>query len=116
MPACSTSGNVFTLLFSKYPQLQSGGSVAVQAPGYSDPNCGASDIIVFKNSSGQYVALSAGCNHQCCPAGKSGSEIRCPCHGATWDLTGQLTQGPASANLASLQTCNDAMGVYVTLP
>jgi len=112
---CSTTGNVLSLPFSQYPQLQqSGGSVAVQAQGYSDPNCGQSDIIVFKDSSGQYVALSAGCNHACCPAGFNGSDIRCPCHGASWDLTGKLTRGPASANLANLTVCSDSTGVYVS--
>ena len=104
-----------TLLFSQYPQLnQAGGSAAVQAPGYSDPNCGASDIIVFQDSSGQYVALSAGCDHQCCPANFGGSDIRCHCHGATWDLTGKLTRGPATADLASLMVCADSQGVYVS--
>jgi Rieske Fe-S protein len=112
--SCPTGGNVVTLLFSQHPALMSsGGSVATTAPGYSDPSCGQSDIIVF-NSGGKYVALSAGCNHQCCPAKFNGSNIRCPCHGAEWDLSGNLTRGPASANLASLQVCSDATGVYVS--
>lgn len=86
----------------------------MQANGYSDPNCGASDIIVFQTSAGKYVALSAGCNHACCTAGFNGSDIRCPCHGATWDLMGQLTRGPATKNLQTLSVCADANGVYVT--
>jgi Rieske Fe-S protein len=95
--------------------MQSGGNVALQANGYSDPNCGQSDIIVFQSAPGQFVALSAGCNHQCCAAQFNGSNILCHCHHATWDLTGTLTHGPATANLANLPVCADANGVYVTL-
>jgi nitrite reductase/ring-hydroxylating ferredoxin subunit len=91
-----------------------GGSVSMQAPGYSDPNCQASDIVVICTGSGQYVAFGAECNHECStPAAVSGSELRCPRHGATWDFTGKLTRGPATADLPKLTVCADAMGVHV---
>jgi cytochrome b6-f complex iron-sulfur subunit len=96
--------------------LQTKGYVALQATGYSDPSCQASDIIVFKNAGGTYAALSAGCDHACCTATFKTTQIHCPCHGATWDLTGQVTNPPANRNLESLQVCSDATGVYVTLP
>jgi nitrite reductase/ring-hydroxylating ferredoxin subunit len=92
------------------------GSVALQASGYSDPSCQLPDIIVFKNSGGTYTALSAGCDHACCTAAFKTTQIRCPCHGATWDLTGKLTGSPARNDLQNLPVCSDATGVYVTLP
>jgi Rieske Fe-S protein len=110
------TGTIFTMTFAKYPQLQSGSAVAVSATGFSDAQCGLPNIIVWKDaSSGKYVALSAGCNHACCVAKFETNQIRCPCHGATWDLTGKLTGSPASADLQNLPTCSDANGVYVTI-
>jgi cytochrome b6-f complex iron-sulfur subunit len=92
-----------------------GGSVSTTAPGYSDPNCQASDIIVICTAAGQYVALGAECNHECAtPARLQGSQLYCPRHGATWDLTGNLTNGPATANLPQLTVCADSMGVHIT--
>lgn len=95
--------------------MTAGGSVSTTAPGYSDPNCGSSDIIVICTAAGQYVALGAECNHECTtPARMQGSQLYCPRHGATWDLTGKLTRGPASANLQQLMVCADATGVHVS--
>jgi Rieske Fe-S protein len=107
---------VLTLTFAKYPQLQqSGGSVTVNQSGYSDPVCGGDSIIVIETGAGQYVALSASCTHSCCPVSvRSGTELYCPCHGATFSFTGAVTKGPAKKNLASLPVCADSTGVYVT--
>ncbi len=92
-----------------------GGSVSTTAPGYSDPNCGSSDIIVICTAAGQYVALGAECNHECTtPAAMDGTQLRCPRHGATWDFTGKLTKGPATGDLQQLMVCADATGVHIT--
>jgi nitrite reductase/ring-hydroxylating ferredoxin subunit len=111
---CTASGNVVALTFAEYPQLQSaGGSVKLSANGYSDPTCQQSGIIVFNNG-GTYTALSSSCTHACCTVSISGSELRCPCHGATFSLTGQPTNSVARKALPSLPVCSDACGVYVT--
>jgi thiosulfate dehydrogenase [quinone] large subunit len=73
-----------------------------------------SAVIVIQESAGSYVALSASCTHSCCPVGVKGSELYCPCHGATFDFTGKVTGGPAKKNLANLTVCADSTGVYVT--
>jgi cytochrome b6-f complex iron-sulfur subunit len=85
----------------------------MMASGYSDPICQQSNIIVFNNG-GTYSALSTSCTHQCCIVSLSGSELKCPCHGATFDLTGKPTNSVAKKPLASLPVCSDACGVYVT--
>ena len=106
---------MLALTFAKYPQLQnSGGSVTVNASGYSDPVCGGSTIIVIEQGAGMYVALSASCTHSCCPVSVKGSELYCPCHGATFSFTGQVTRGPAKQPLANLTVCADSTGVYVS--
>jgi Rieske Fe-S protein len=112
------TGKIFTLSFSQYPQLMNpGGSVTVNATGYSDPNCRSSQIIVVCQSAGQYVAVSSGCTHQCCAVSfvSVSSGYRCPCHGATFDVTGKATSFIAFKALASLPACSDAMGVHVTI-
>lgn len=116
MPACVSSDNVLTLSFSQYPQLmQTGGSAQVSAAGYSDPVCLQHNIIVICKGPGQYVALASACTHACCQVQVQNSSLVCPCHGAAFDFSGQVTQGPATQPLPSLQTCSDTNGVYVTL-
>jgi cytochrome b6-f complex iron-sulfur subunit len=83
------------------------------ASGYSDPTCQQSNIIVFNNG-GTYGALSTSCTHECCIVVMLGSELHCPCHGATFDLTGKPTNSVAKKPLASLPVCSDSCGVYVT--
>jgi Rieske Fe-S protein len=106
---------VLALTFSQYPQLQSvGGSVSLNATGYSDPKCGQDAIIVIYAAAGKYVALSTSCTHACCPVAFTGSGFQCPCHGAEFDIDGNVTKGPASEPLPSLPVCADSCGVYVT--
>jgi thiosulfate dehydrogenase (quinone) large subunit len=112
--SCPTTG-VLALTFSQYPQLMNvGGSVTLNASGYSDPNCGQNQIIVFQPSAGKYTALSTSCTHSCCPVSFTGSGFKCPCHGAEFDLEGKVTRGPANSPLPSLTVCADTCGVYVT--
>lgn len=86
----------------------------MSASGYSDPVCGQKGIIVVYQAPGQFVALSSSCTHACCTVAWTGSELHCPCHSATFDLTGKCTNGRASQNLQVLQNCADSTGVYVT--
>ncbi len=98
--------------------MNAGGSATVTASGYKDKNCGSSQIIVVCQSAGQYVAVSSGCTHQCCAVSfvSVQSGYRCPCHGATFDVTGKsLSPFIAPLPLASLSVCSDSTGVHVTI-
>jgi Rieske Fe-S protein len=106
---------VLSLLFSKYPSLMNVGGSAQVTGNYSDPICGQNNIIVICTAAGQYAALASSCTHACCTVQVQGSKLYCPCHGAEFSFTGQVTRGPASQSLPSLKTCADANGVYVTL-
>jgi Rieske Fe-S protein len=117
-PTCPTSGKVLTLSFSQYPSLMNaGGSVVVAAPGYVDPNCAKNQIVVVCKATGQYVALSTSCTDMCCAVSfvSAMAGFRCPCHGATFDITGKSTSFLAALPLPSLPVCADSAGVYVTL-
>jgi cytochrome b6-f complex iron-sulfur subunit len=114
---CTTGSNIVQVSFASNPGLNTvGGSATVNANGYSDPVCGQNQIIVAQPTAGTYIAVSASCTHQCCIVQFTGSGFQCPCHGATFDLTGAVTQGPASQPLQQLTvSCTDASGVYVTI-
>jgi nitrite reductase/ring-hydroxylating ferredoxin subunit len=117
-PTCPTSGKVLTLSFAQYPSLMSaGGSVVVAANGYLDPNCQKNQIVVVCKATGQYVALSTSCTDMCCAVSfvSAMAGFRCPCHGATFDITGKSTSFLAALPLPSLPICADATGVYVTM-
>jgi Rieske Fe-S protein len=118
-PTCATGSKTLTFTFDKYPQLKNvGGSVSYKAAGYSDPTCHLDSIVVAQPSSGTYVAVSAGCPHQCCIVAYDAkhTEFLCPCHGSTFDTSGQRTGGPAPTGLQKLSVCADECGVYVSLP
>nr|AUN36437.1 ubiquinol-cytochrome C reductase iron-sulfur subunit [uncultured bacterium] len=58
--------------------------------------------LVFLTKSGQLKSLSAKCTHAACTvAWQNGTELRCPCHGSRFDLTGKVLQGPATKPLAT---------------
>lgn len=46
-----------------------------------------------------FKAFSAVCTHQGCPVQWTGNGFQCPCHGATYDSSGNVTGGPAPAPL-----------------
>ncbi|MFD4637365.1 Rieske 2Fe-2S domain-containing protein [Lentzea sp. NPDC058436] len=49
-----------------------------------------------------FLAFNASCSHQGCPVAYVGPGFRCPCHGATYDESGQVTGGPAPAPLTKI--------------
>ena len=57
-------------------------------------------IILVQPEEGTVVALSAVCTHQQCTVAPDGDELRCPCHGSVYDLTGANVSGPAPSPLA----------------
>jgi cytochrome b6-f complex iron-sulfur subunit len=63
-------------------------------------------VIVIKTGNSTYVALSNVCTHAgCTVAYNSGSSnLRCPCHGGTFDTNGNVTGGPPPSSLTKLKT------------
>lgn len=119
---CATGAKTLEFTFEKYPQLRNvGGSAGAKAPGYSDPTCKLSVVVVVQPTAGTYVAFSAGCTHQCCTVAydEPAKEFKCPCHQSTFSVTtGERTSGPApvGSSLEKLSVCADECGVYVSYP
>jgi cytochrome b6-f complex iron-sulfur subunit len=69
------------------------------------------DLLVVRHSPTSYGTLLMVCTHQSCTGSsmvQSGTTIVCTCHDSRFDLSGNVTQGPASANLTTYSTAYDA--------
>ncbi len=60
---------------------------------------GGAPCIVGRDAAGVY-AMTDTCTHEGCTVVVSGGSLACPCHGAAFDANGNVTRGPAKANLA----------------
>ncbi|WP_440712663.1 ubiquinol-cytochrome c reductase iron-sulfur subunit [Gordonia sp. FQ] len=60
------------------------------------------DIVVTQPVAGQYKAFARTCPHAGCAVAAEGAGLACPCHGSRFDLSGEVTQGPAASNLTSV--------------
>lgn len=58
---------------------------------------------LLQPKAGSFTAYSAVCTHEGCPVSYTGNGFRCPCHGASYDDTGQVTGGPAPRPLAKIK-------------
>jgi Rieske Fe-S protein len=77
----------------KLADVPVGGAVAATAP--------SGALVVAQPTAGQVVAYSAICPHAGCKVAPAGAQLRCPCHGSTFELaTGKVLRGPAKENLA----------------
>jgi len=57
-------------------------------------------VVVAQPTAGQVVAYSAICPHAGCKVAPAGQQLRCPCHGSTFELaTGKVLRGPAKKDL-----------------
>lgn len=65
----------------------------------SDPRSGE-PVQVLQPVRGQFEAFSAICTHAGCTVAWAGNGFSCPCHGATYDASGQVTGGPAPRPLS----------------
>ena len=92
-PVPVASGKI-QLALSQYPELaKSDGAVKLQPAGQEDP------IYVLANG-GDFVAVSPICTHRGCTVDVHGDRLVCPCHGSTYNRSGEVLKGPAQRALA----------------
>ncbi|MBI3893060.1 MAG: ubiquinol-cytochrome c reductase iron-sulfur subunit [Candidatus Wallbacteria bacterium] len=71
--------------------------------------------VLVINTGDNFIALAATCPHLGCvvkwdePAGK----IMCPCHGAAFDIRGNVLGGPAPSPLVPVPLTKAADGIYL---
>jgi cytochrome b6-f complex iron-sulfur subunit len=65
-----------------------------------------SGVLVARTTTGTFLAVSAACTHEGTSVNYSPStnNFVCPNHGAKFNSTGVVTQGPASTNLVKYNT------------
>lgn len=73
-----------------------------------DPN--GATIIIYRSNATSFEAHSMQCTHQGCEIGTpdSNAVMNCPCHGAQFDVHGNVLSGPANQNLTAYATTFDA--------
>jgi Rieske Fe-S protein len=61
-------------------------------------------IAAYRDEQGNVHALSPVCTHAACIVGWNSEEKSwdCPCHGARYDIDGQILTGPATRNLSPI--------------
>jgi nitrite reductase/ring-hydroxylating ferredoxin subunit len=59
-------------------------------------------IIIAQPEAGTIVAMTAICTHQGCTVAPDGKQLKCPCHGSVFSLTGDNVSGPAPSPLAQV--------------
>ncbi len=66
------------------------------------------------NKGGQYLIFSNICTHQGCevPYDKASAKFVCPCHGSTYDKTGEVLNGPARTRLSQFEATVVGGAVY----
>ncbi len=88
------SGGAVRLPIQTFPQLaQPGGYLKMQPEGAASP------VYVLALAGGGYAALSPICSHRGCTVNIEGPRLVCPCHGSTYDRSGQVLRGPAERPL-----------------
>ncbi len=104
-------GRIF-FAFSQFPELRTAGnSVAGTPEGLGRP------LVVVATDDGGYAALDATCSHLACTVAfdPAATQLRCPCHGSTFNLTGEATRPPATLPLRRFTATHDADGVTVQI-
>lgn len=72
-------------------------------------------IAVYQIQDNIYNALLLQCTHQGCELSPYETTLVCPCHGAEFNPKGDVSQGPAEANLKSFLTTSDTENIYIQL-
>lgn len=77
--------------------IPEGGALVVQ------DGPGGKPVVLARPRGDEVVAFSAVCTHQGCTVRAEQSSLVCPCHGSTYDLTGDNTGGPAPSPLPPVE-------------
>lgn len=92
-PVTPVDGRI-ELSLSQYPELmRPGGAVKLLPVGAAEP------VYVLRLDDGKFAALSPICTHLGCTVEIQGPRLVCPCHGSTYDRSGQVLVGPAARPL-----------------
>jgi cytochrome b6-f complex iron-sulfur subunit len=69
--------------------------------------------LVIRRDGNKIAAISTVCTHLGCTVNPSDTGFDCPCHGSTYDQSGEVTGGPAPAALAWYKVAQQPNGELV---
>ncbi len=93
VPVRPINGNV-TLELRNHPRLlQPGGFIRIA------PEGSAETFYVIAAGDTSYTVFSSICTHLKCTVNMEGQRFVCPCHGSTYDRSGEVLVGPAEKPL-----------------
>jgi Rieske Fe-S protein len=107
-------GTQLVLPLAEFPTLKTVGGAATAAAG-----AGGEEIVVFRRSETEVVAVSPICPHQQCGVNYTGDMegpcFVCPCHGSAFGAEGELLRGPATRGLTRFSAVLEQERVVITL-
>lgn len=85
------------------------------APGKAKPVMLNGKPVLVINTGEHLIALAAACPHLGCVVkwDEPSAKILCPCHGALFDVRGNVLSGPSPAPLGSIPLTQAADGIYL---
>lgn len=104
------SAGAVRVSLASYPELsRPDGAIKLQPAGMEDP------IYLLANG-GEFVAVSPICTHRGCTVDVHGERLVCPCHGSTYNRSGQVLKGPAQRALTRYAVARtaDTLVIQVT--
>jgi Rieske Fe-S protein len=98
LPAVS-QGRV-RLALADYPQLKVGTAIIGESTGLADP------LVIARQEDSVFLAMPAVCTHMKCSLKFNALNVTldCGCHGSTFELDGQVVNGPAVKPLPQFKT------------
>ncbi|MBI3219474.1 MAG: Rieske (2Fe-2S) protein [Bacteroidetes bacterium] len=91
--------------------LSQSANAALTVDGGSLTNQG---ILIVRISVGNFTAVYRSCTHEGTAVNYQSNKFVCPNHGATFDINGNVTKGPATSSLRKYNTqlTNNSLRVY----
>ena len=81
-------------------QVNTAGTPLANVGGAARVESNAGLFLVSRTSDTTFTVIDGVCTHEGCTiSGATATQYVCPCHGSRYNLTGQVQQGPAKANL-----------------
>lgn len=106
-PVTPVNGRI-ELSLPQYPELMlPGGAVKLLPAGSVEP------VYVLRLDDGEFAALSPICTHLGCTVEIQGPRLVCPCHGSTYDRSGQVLVGPAARPLKHYPVEQHSDGIII---
>lgn len=105
------AGGAITIKLSDYAGLATVG----QPVEIRTASGASSGVAAVRTSASSFIALGMACTHEGTKVNIVGQTFDCPNHGARFNGTGAVTQGPANRALASRTVADDATAGTLTV-